>query len=564
MTYNTPGQNQSAVNAVPWTNGKGLVTGATIATLLTGIIGSFYLYAPLSGATFTGPVSAPSFTGTIASGVMVANADPTGVLDSSAAINAAAALSVGGVIQNVILPSGTFLISNQLNIGSPTASQCLVGQGWGTVLHVTVAFNPSANGVVNLSGTSLNNVQPCVKNLQIQFDQPTDLQTTASAGTIAGSNIVTVSSTAGIANGMIVVDVTHSSAIPNTLNNGVLALPTVTNISGNLVTISQNVSSPGISSGDQIDFAQPRANFASLGSCSSSSGQSGCKYPWAIYAGSNVNSPYIDNVQIRGAWNGTYIRGSQFHIGTLYTGAFNVGIDIDNCYNFPSVDNYLFWNFGINDGNAQQSALSLNYYDGSTVAANIGRTDGISWGALQTWAGIVNIETSFTFGAIHQLFLDGANADINVTASQAGFLMVGEFYSTKPSQTYGSPVYVNANSAFDVEIANLNISSASPYNTAVILAGGILGLKGGYMWDGQQASIPMIKQQGGVLRISNMAFDAGASRTDTYILQSSGLMQLGTNNAFIQSPGTGAVGFSSSGGTYREDAQIYWNGWTHP
>jgi len=49
MSNQTPGEDQAQVNSVPWTNGKGLVTGATIMTLLTAIIGTFYLYGPLSG-----------------------------------------------------------------------------------------------------------------------------------------------------------------------------------------------------------------------------------------------------------------------------------------------------------------------------------------------------------------------------------------------------------------------------------------------------------------------------------------------------------------------------------
>lgn len=42
----TPNDVQNQINAVPWTNNRGLVTGATVFTLLTAIVGLFALYSP--------------------------------------------------------------------------------------------------------------------------------------------------------------------------------------------------------------------------------------------------------------------------------------------------------------------------------------------------------------------------------------------------------------------------------------------------------------------------------------------------------------------------------------
>lgn len=58
----TPNNVQNEINAVPWTNSRGLVTGATVSGLLTAIVALFALYGSLSGAnTWTG---SNNFTGT--------------------------------------------------------------------------------------------------------------------------------------------------------------------------------------------------------------------------------------------------------------------------------------------------------------------------------------------------------------------------------------------------------------------------------------------------------------------------------------------------------------------
>ena len=82
MSNQTPGEDQAQVNSVPWTNGKGLVTGATIMALLTAIIGTFYLYGPLSGTNV--------WTGTNAFNGAITFGDP-----SSARANLGAAAADG-------------------------------------------------------------------------------------------------------------------------------------------------------------------------------------------------------------------------------------------------------------------------------------------------------------------------------------------------------------------------------------------------------------------------------------------------------------------------------------
>ena len=495
------------------------------------------------------------------------NADASGATDSSAAFIAAAAAQTQGSIRDVQVPAGSYLISNPITVGSTTSSQCFVGQGWSSQIIVGPGFNTSALGVFLPTPNTASNVQPCIKNMRITFQQPNDLTTTSTGTNISGQNTINLASVAGITTGMVVNDATDPNAVPNTSNNKQLATPTVTLIVGNTITISVNLSGT-ISAGHVIAFAQPRANFKTLSQgCSTTPGSAYCKYPWAVYSASQTNDVLLDNVIIESAWNGVYIRGSTFHIGSLKVGALNVGLDIDNCYNFPQIGDYLFWAFGINQTN-NQAALSILYYDGNNIAANLGRTDGLAADSLQTWAGQIILTSTWTFGSIRQLMLDGANADISIlSAANKGFVLISNMYSSKPAQTYGAPVYINPVSTFLTDISNINIISASPYNSAFVAVNGLTILSSGVMSDIQQANIPMIKLQGGQLKLSNLSLDANPSRTDTYITQTGGVLQMGSNIDFTTAPGTGGTGLSVTGAGTNQmitTSTIAWNGWAHP
>ena len=84
----TPNDVQNEINAVPWTNGKGLVTGATISALLTAIVGLFVYYAPLASPTFTGTVTIPNLTVTGTATGNVSSATSTATRGTSALTNA--------------------------------------------------------------------------------------------------------------------------------------------------------------------------------------------------------------------------------------------------------------------------------------------------------------------------------------------------------------------------------------------------------------------------------------------------------------------------------------------
>ena len=110
-------------------------------------------------------------------------ADPTGVADSTAAFRAA--LLVG---KAVYVPAGTYRITDQIVVG---VGQVLFGYGRSdTVLKVGTDFNPSATGVISLTGRE--EMSPIVRDLRISFAQTLTQSVRANFRTLAaGGNLTT-------------------------------------------------------------------------------------------------------------------------------------------------------------------------------------------------------------------------------------------------------------------------------------------------------------------------------------------------------------------------------------
>jgi Pectate lyase superfamily protein len=150
-------------------------------------------FLPLSGGTMGGPLNLYATGGTVArseqdraadvANVLDFGADPTGVADSSGAFNAAASqISPGGHNRAVYAPAGTYRINNQITLQN---AQVLFGAGRGsTILTVDQAFNPSALAVILLGGGT-NDTGPTVRDLGINFAQPTTIASRASMKTLA-------------------------------------------------------------------------------------------------------------------------------------------------------------------------------------------------------------------------------------------------------------------------------------------------------------------------------------------------------------------------------------------
>jgi hypothetical protein len=120
-------------------------------------------------------------------------ADPTGVLDSSDAINAAAAVVSSGSTRHraVYLPTGVYRVNKQINL---SASQGLVGDTRGSsVLYVDDRFDPAATSVIMCTSGGFD-PGPVLRDFGVTFQQPSDQGSRANFKTLAAGG---TSSTGG-------------------------------------------------------------------------------------------------------------------------------------------------------------------------------------------------------------------------------------------------------------------------------------------------------------------------------------------------------------------------------
>jgi hypothetical protein len=530
-------------------------------------------YLPIAGGTMLGPLNYIATGSTTARSMqdraaVVANvldfgADPTGFADSTAAIRAAIATG-----RNVWLPAGAYRVTGRLNLGSLTKAQAIYGDGSGTTLLIDATFDPAVgDGVIVLPDNNQNTARASVSNLVFHFAQPDDVVTTATAMTAAGTNTITVASAAGILVGMAVLNWTHTTSIQTATLNTSRTVAVVSSIAGNVITLDRNIAAPGVSISDEIHFAATRAMFKSLAAGGTATpGGTGIQYPWAIYATLNAASVLITDVRIIGAWNGVYVRGSAFQIHRLDVGAFNVGLDLDNCANFPSLIDYRFWSWGYGprDPHVQTGAALLNvYYDGGAIAANIGKAEGLAATNFQSWAGQLNLTAGWKFGQFDNLSLDGNNANLNITSTvNAGWVKISNFYSSKGQHTIGDQMVVAPTMPnFTVLIDNLQLGGASTTYRGITQSNGRLTIVGAILWHGLAATRSFIELSGGDLQLSNAQLDASAARTDTYIHTSGGAIQL-SDCAFVAAAGAGGKGIViDADNPLNFITDIVWNGW---
>ena len=450
----TPNDVQNQINAVPWTNGRGLVTGATMFGLLTAIVGLFAYYAPLANPVFTGTVTmatplAATSGGTGAStpagarsGLNVGNfATPqdygcveNGAADcAAAAASAAAALGVGGQPVNVYLRSGNYLFTSGVTLSNGQSLTC-DGPG-NTHILVNNSFSPTASGVVTLAGRG--SAGNAVRNCQFQFSQPADILTTANAGASSGVSSIVVSAISGNGYSVVVGDIVYDQSGFSRIANQT----TVTSISGSgpyTIGLSNNVLSSGVTAGDVIGFAPPRSSYATL---SSGCGNGiGCVYPPAVYSASAAFYNVSGN-QVFGAWDGfiftnSVTGGGAGTINDNIMDALDIGLKLDNQPATVSVSNF----------DCQNLTFSARgpYADGRTSCQSLGRVDGLSeTNAVSFLANInflANSSTSEDTWNFSNFIFDTASINDNASAGghtitySSGSMVTGSYgYSPFPA-----------------------------------------------------------------------------------------------------------------------------------
>ena len=252
------------------------------------------------------------------------------------------------------------------------------------------------------------------------------------------------------------MDTTDTTAIPTFLSSSSNAQTTVTNVSGNVITLSQAVRSPGVANGDAIAFAEPRSAFKTLSAgCSLLAGTPGCKYPWAIYNNGQFGLD-IDHVLINGGWDGIYLRGQTFNLRSIYLSVLDQGINSDQNLNFSRMDNVQMWNGYSNIVN-WGSAFNANYFDGNTVCLNLGENDGLAAGVIQCFCASVNLLPSWSWGTIDSLMMDGTGATFSDGGTKFGWVDIQQNSSTKgtpgsvPIAMTGNGILNNWESSCDVK-----------------------------------------------------------------------------------------------------------------
>lgn len=483
----------------------------------------------------------------------------TGTADQSTYINTALGMTVpgsGSKPANVYLPAGTYHVTNTINLGN---NQCLFGDGWQTIIDVDMDFNPSATGVIVVAPGNNAYTEPCIKNLQINFHLPPDITATASAASGGASSITVSGATGTITNGMYVLDITTTNAIPFTGASNFQAT-TVNSVSGGTIGITP-VTNAAVNSSDVIHFASTRSAMTALGTCSTTTpGGSACQYPWAIYCAS-CNQDNIDGVLIQGAYNGVYNQGGAYHIGFLAVGAINTGISLGNSFNFSSIDSYSFWAYGFSPGNNPTSAaFASNFYDGNTIAASLNETDGFIASKFAVWTGKVNITTSFSWGHFNSLSIDGNYANLNISTCQ--WLQIGQMYTTKGTISTNPAIAMSA-SGCRVTIDSIKATYANGSYSWMTISAGTLSVATGVITDNETTNSPttFINQTGGVLYIGNTVIENGSLGTGvTWLTQTSGSVGL-VNNKFISSPNS-STAFSLTDVANNLVLGNTYNGWT--
>ena len=516
-------------------------------------------FLPMSGGTLTGPLIYTATGGTVprsaqdraadVANVLDFGADPTGVNDSAPAIKRALAMG-----KTVWMPMGNYRLLSMPTVG---LGQTLEGDGVGTVLNFDFDFDPAAPGLIAIApgpnpGVQFNQ-RATLRHFQINCTVPADTITTAAAASNAGATAITVASAANIIVGFYVADATNPAAIQRNFQH--TTGTTVVSIAGNVVTLSTPVLAPGVANGDSICFAPQRSQYAPLGSSSNLAGGTGTRYPWAIY-NNGANGLTIDGVLIRGAWNGIYQRGDAFDFRNLSVCAINVGLDVDQCYNFPSLINYRFFNWGYEG----HSAGIGPYYDGQTIAANLGECDGLSCVGFQTWVGILNITPNWSWGHLVNVMLDSDKANLSVQGQSGGFLILTNIYSTKTTASLGVPFTINTPAT--VRFNNLHTTNSTP-NSTMLVQQGYVFINGCNHFNGITVlNTPSFNVTGGRLVVSGgMRAVSGFAGAGTIFFANSGAGVLQVQNVTFETPATGGSAFQITDNVANIVRNIVWNGW---
>ena len=246
------------------------------------------------------------------------------------------------------------------------------------------------------------------------------------------------------------------------------------------------------------------------------------QYPWALDFES-ISRSKIGAFRCSSAWNGVNALGNTggTKIGTMEIGAFNEGLNTDGALDFWHADTLHFWPFGIT---AIPNALNDIYYDGTTVGARFGKTDGLDIKTLSSFRTRVITEAGSgigPFGCIGTLQCDGSDAWLNFNA---GHVTVANFYSTSAKD--GDRAIAVSGGQLTIGAHDITPFANSTLPTPYIESlGGNLVLNGGIS-RATMPNAPNYKCSSGAMMLGPVEFDSGndVARSIGFIAQTGGRM----------------------------------------
>ena len=390
----------------------------------------------------TGPLYYTATGGTVARSAQdraadVANvldfgADPSGVVDATAAIRAAVATG-----KRVYIPHGRYTVTDAITIST---GQIIEGDGPRSTLLQIATFNMSAAGVFVLAASSKEQDVE-IRDLWIRFTQP---------------NFV----------GMTRADLTQ--------------------------------------------------------------------YPPAIQ-GTNGNRAKFINLQITNAWVGIVDGFGAGMLDRVEISAYSIGISLAMVT--PALDgthwtNYHWWNF---DMGPNQTNL---VWDGTTVAAQIGRVDGLMASDWVIFRGNINIgPTAGTPGFYYltNIMLDGPSSTLTINNSYV--CEVVNFHSAKGAVESPSILIQGGRNSF----TNTAIQSSMVSTPAVRVTGGGALFNGGTPWWKETAGCEFVSVTGGNCTLNNIVFATHTAAHTAPFVHQSGTGFLVVNNCQFPSTGSGVA-----------------------
>lgn len=227
------------------------------------------------------------------------------------------------------------------------------------------------------------------------------------------------------------------------------------------------------------------------------------QYPPGVQASASTRIQLF-NIEISNAWIAIDCSGGggAGFFDRLMISAYNVGMQIGTTNAIQDgmhIDNFHFWTFDTTS--FQQAVL----WDGTTIAAHLGRIDGLMATNWETFRGMINIDaTAGTAGyyLFDNMLLNGQNSSLNIS------------------------------NAFYCQINNANWATGAPDTTpSISISGGRVQLSNSALQSSQTGGTTMIAVTGGSLALSNVLAFVENAALNFAIVSAGSLMVYSSNLA---------------------------------